>query len=122
MDERTRGAGWNREESGCSRRALERLRRESAKTMLRELTSASEAKESLERAELIVDAVVGTGFKPPLRGLAAEVGGLLRQAHAQVVAVDLPSGCDADSTAKDAVEAYRSGLRERSRVSRRSRS
>jgi len=94
------------EVKGEAARALERLRRESAKTMLRELTSASEAKESLERAELIVDAVVGTGFKPPLRGLAAEVGGLLRQAHAQVVAVDLPSGCDADSTAKDAVEAY----------------
>jgi len=94
------------EVKGEAATALDRLRREAAKTMVRELTSASQAKESLEQAELIVDAVVGTGFKSPLRGLAAEVGQLLRKGSARIVAVDLPSGWDADSTAQDATEAY----------------
>jgi NAD(P)H-hydrate epimerase len=44
-----------------------------------------------------VDAVVGTGFKPPLRGLAAAVRDVVAKVDAVVVAVDLPSGWDADS-------------------------
>ena len=44
-----------------------------------------------------MDAVVGTGFKPPLRGLAATVREMVAKADALVVAVDLPSGWDADS-------------------------
>ena len=49
-------------------------------------------------AELIVDAVVGTGFQPPLRGLAAEARKLVMQSGAKVLAVDLPSGWAADET------------------------
>lgn len=94
------------EVKGEAATALERLRREAATMTVRESTSASEAKESLQQAELIVDAVVGTGFKPPLRGLAAEMGKLLREGSAGIVAVDLPSGWDADSTAQDAAGAY----------------
>jgi NAD(P)H-hydrate epimerase len=48
-------------------------------------------------ADLIVDAMVGTGFKPPLRGLAAVVRDLIQPMPTPVVAVDLPSGWDADS-------------------------
>jgi ADP-dependent NAD(P)H-hydrate dehydratase / NAD(P)H-hydrate epimerase len=48
----------------------------------------------------VVDAVVGTGFEPPLRGLAAVARDLLRDLKAPVVAVDLPSGWDADSIAQ----------------------
>lgn len=51
----------------------------------------------LDEAELIVDAVVGTGFRPPLRGLAVAVRDLLDALNVPVVAVDLPSGWDADS-------------------------
>jgi len=61
----------------------------------------------LRSAELIVDAVVGTGFRPPLRGLAAIARELLAAVDASVVAVDLPSGWDADSTAQNADGAYR---------------
>ncbi len=52
---------------------------------------------ALEGAELVLDAVVGTGFKPPLRGLALEARNLLGETAVPVVAVDLPSGWDADS-------------------------
>ena len=52
--------------------------------------------------DLIVDAVVGTGFKPPLKGLAlAALGWLtagLAESSIPVLAVDLPSGWPADET------------------------
>jgi hydroxyethylthiazole kinase-like uncharacterized protein yjeF len=62
---------------------------------------------ALEGAELVVDAVVGTGFHPPLRGLAAVARDLLARTIVPVVAVDLPSGWDADSTAQNADGAFR---------------
>ena len=61
----------------------------------------------LGTADLLIDAVVGTGFKPPLRGLAAAVRELVAKADAAVAAVDLPSGWDADSTEETADGAYR---------------
>jgi NAD(P)H-hydrate epimerase len=52
--------------------------------------------------DLIVDAVLGTGFKPPLKGLALEALKWLRSGRAPilapVLAVDLPSGWPADKT------------------------
>lgn len=62
---------------------------------------------ALEGAELVVDAVVGTGFKPPLRGLAASAQTSLGATTAAVVAVDLPSGWDADSVEEKAQGAFR---------------
>ncbi|MGA7158013.1 MAG: NAD(P)H-hydrate dehydratase [Acidobacteriaceae bacterium] len=76
---------------------------------------------ALEGAELVVDAVVGTGFKPPLppqqaenacrgprlRGLAAVARELLAGSAVPVVAVDLPSGWDADSLEEKAEGAFR---------------
>jgi NAD(P)H-hydrate epimerase len=53
-------------------------------------------------ADLIVDAVLGTGFKPPLKGLALAVCEWLRQSRASVLAVDLPSGWPADETSATA--------------------
>jgi NAD(P)H-hydrate epimerase len=53
-------------------------------------------------ADLIVDAVVGTGFKPPLKGLALAVLKWLQGSHAPVLAVDLPSGWPADETSATA--------------------
>jgi NAD(P)H-hydrate epimerase len=49
-------------------------------------------------ADLIVDAVVGTGFKPPLKGLAAAALEWLKASKAPILAVDLPSGWPADAT------------------------
>jgi ADP-dependent NAD(P)H-hydrate dehydratase / NAD(P)H-hydrate epimerase len=56
----------------------------------------SDAVRSALGADLIIDAVVGTGFKPPLRGLAKRAVAAINDAFGTVVAVDLPSGVDAD--------------------------
>jgi hydroxyethylthiazole kinase-like uncharacterized protein yjeF len=50
--------------------------------------------------DLIVDAVVGTGFKGPMRGLPLAVCEWLKSTEnlPPVLAIDLPSGWDADST------------------------
>jgi hydroxyethylthiazole kinase-like uncharacterized protein yjeF len=48
-------------------------------------------------AELIVDAIVGTGFKPPLQGLGWKTVELINECEAPVLAVDLPSGAYTDS-------------------------
>ena len=50
-------------------------------------------------ADLYVDAILGTGFKPPVKGLYAEAIQLLNRCNAPVVAVDIPSGADADGMA-----------------------
>lgn len=48
--------------------------------------------------DLIVDAIFGTGFRPPLPDLAAAAIELILESAATVISVDLPSGADADST------------------------
>jgi NAD(P)H-hydrate epimerase len=60
--------------------------------------------DALADADLILDAIVGTGFKPPLRGLAAMARDWIATMNRPVVAVDLPSGWDADSTAQTSVD------------------
>ena len=56
-------------------------------------------------ADLIVDAVLGTGFKPPMKGLALAALEWLRGSSAPVLAVDLPSGWPADATSGTVDEA-----------------
>lgn len=46
---------------------------------------------------LIVDAILGTGFKPPVRGLYADAIAAMNRSGKRVVAVDIPSGADSDS-------------------------
>ncbi|MGC2637262.1 MAG: NAD(P)H-hydrate dehydratase [Acidobacteriaceae bacterium] len=73
-----------------------------------EATLASDAvQDKLRSAALLIDAVVGTGFKPPLRGLAASLRDQVNALTAPVVAVDLPSGWDADSRAYSVEGAFR---------------
>jgi hydroxyethylthiazole kinase-like uncharacterized protein yjeF len=74
---------------------------------VRETGNESALRAALAGAELVLDAVVGTGFKPPLRGLAVTARDLLAKMNAPVVAVDLPSGWDADSMMLSAEGAFR---------------
>ena len=69
---------------------------------LRSVTDEASLREGMADAVLILDAVVGTGFKPPLRGLAVAARDLIAETKTPVVAVDLPSGWDADSTEQTA--------------------
>src|ERR1017187_2340701 len=50
------------------------------------------------QADLLVDALVGTGFKPPLKGLALAALEWVKASSAPILAVDLPSGWPADET------------------------
>jgi hydroxyethylthiazole kinase-like uncharacterized protein yjeF len=72
-----------------------------------EISDEDGLRAALEGAGLVIDAVVGTGFKPPLRGLAAVARKLLEASAVPVVAVDLPSGWDADSMEEKAEGAFR---------------
>jgi ADP-dependent NAD(P)H-hydrate dehydratase / NAD(P)H-hydrate epimerase len=47
-------------------------------------------------ADVLVDAILGTGFRPPVSELYAEAIAALNASTASVVAVDIPSGADAD--------------------------
>ena len=66
-----------------------------------EASSPGGALEGSKAPQLWVDCVLGTGFKDSLRGeLAHELesfGRLIRDSKAPVVALDLPSGLDADT-------------------------
>lgn len=48
------------------------------------------------QADIYVDAILGTGFKPPVKGIYAEAIQLLNRCGVPVIAVDIPSGADAD--------------------------
>jgi NAD(P)H-hydrate epimerase len=49
------------------------------------------------QADLYIDAILGTGFKPPVSGLYANAIAFMNAGEVPVVAVDIPSGADADS-------------------------
>ena len=90
--------------------ALERLRDEAPEVQIEPLeadASGEQVDDALEWAELILDALVGTGFKPPLRGLPAMLRDRVAESSTPVVAVDLPSGWDADSFAQHVEGAFR---------------
>jgi NAD(P)H-hydrate epimerase len=55
-----------------------------------------EIQQALE-ADLIIDAVTGTGFKPPLEGIARKSVEAINQASAIVVSVGVPSGVESGS-------------------------
>ncbi|HKT70871.1 MAG TPA: NAD(P)H-hydrate epimerase, partial [Terriglobales bacterium] len=48
--------------------------------------------------DVLLDAILGTGFRPPVTGLYAEAIERFTQAKTPIVAVDIPSGLDADAT------------------------
>jgi ADP-dependent NAD(P)H-hydrate dehydratase / NAD(P)H-hydrate epimerase len=46
--------------------------------------------------DLYLDAMLGTGFKPPVNELYAEAIGMMNSSDVPVIAVDIPSGADAN--------------------------
>ena len=80
-----------------------------AAEMYKQLPSAVIARSSAEldkdpsrsvfECKLLIDAILGTGFKPPVTGLYEHAIGKLNASDATVVAVDIPSGADADAAA-----------------------
>ena len=63
---------------------------------MKELVSADDLPGDLE-VDLVIDAVFGTGFSGAPRGLSSELIEYINQQDAEIVAVDLPSGLNADN-------------------------
>lgn len=68
----------------------------SAVSVAEEVELASDETRSLFEPDLFVDAILGTGFKPPIQGVYAAAIQRMNAARRPVVAVDIPSGADAD--------------------------
>jgi hydroxyethylthiazole kinase-like uncharacterized protein yjeF len=51
---------------------------------------------------LYLDAVLGTGFRPPVSGVYADAIAIINASQNPVIAVDIPSGADADATGPQA--------------------
>jgi hydroxyethylthiazole kinase-like uncharacterized protein yjeF len=61
------------------------------------VAAAGSAEGLIERADLVVDGIVGIGGKGGLRPEAEVLAGVAARSRAAVVAVDLPSGIEADT-------------------------
>ena len=102
--------GHSEELTEAAATALRRLREEAASVIVHEVVDEEALKnceDIVSGSELLIDALVGTGFKPPLRGLAVAARDMVEKLDIPLVAVDLPSGWDADSTAEASAEAFR---------------
>ncbi len=66
--------------------------------------AALDSREACEifEADVILDAILGTGFRPPVSPLYAAAIAKMNTAPAQIVAVDIPSGANADADADSA--------------------
>lgn len=61
------------------------------------VTGVDAAEELIERADLVLDGIVGIGGKGGLRPQAAPLADAAARSRAAVIAVDLPSGVDVDT-------------------------
>jgi ADP-dependent NAD(P)H-hydrate dehydratase / NAD(P)H-hydrate epimerase len=68
---------------------------------------SSKLRAILTNSDLLIDAVVGTGFQPPLRGAAAALRDRVNRLDVPIIALDLPSGWDADFRSFNAEGAFR---------------
>ena len=58
----------------------------------------AEFSHAVASCDLLVDAILGTGFKPPVKGLYSEAIAAMNRSGQPIVAVDIPSGAESDST------------------------
>lgn len=102
--------GREDEVKGDAAHALQRLHAAAHAVGIKSVADAAALQQhtdALASADLLIDAVLGTGFKPPLRETAAAVRDLLARIATPIVSVDLPSGWDADSTVQTSGTAFR---------------
>jgi len=59
-----------------------------------ELRSA--AARQVYQADVLIDGILGTGFRPPLKGFYADAIEMFAKAAQPIVAIDIPSGLDSD--------------------------
>ncbi|MBO0910416.1 MAG: NAD(P)H-hydrate dehydratase [Acidobacteria bacterium] len=62
----------------------------------------SSASGSVFHSDVLIDAILGSGFLPPVRGVYAEAIQKINSSRAPVIAVDIPSGANSDVTGEQA--------------------
>ncbi|MBI4279755.1 MAG: NAD(P)H-hydrate dehydratase [Armatimonadetes bacterium] len=87
--------GRPEEVKGDARAMLDRMA--GAGIALHVVEDASDLRDRFASAVLIVDALFGTGFRGPARGAAAQAIEAANAAGPPILAVDVPSGVDADT-------------------------
>ncbi|MGD0446275.1 MAG: NAD(P)H-hydrate dehydratase [Edaphobacter sp.] len=95
---------------GEAAEALMRLRHEAPAVTVDEVVDEAGLQAcapALREAGVLIDAVTGTGFRPPLRGLAVLLREIVERFDVPVVAVDLPTGWDANSMEQTAAGSFR---------------
>jgi NAD(P)H-hydrate epimerase len=65
------------------------------------ILSSPEDFPALEKTDIVIDALVGTGLSEPLRGLTAELVQYINNVEIRVIAIDLPSGINTDGSSKE---------------------
>ena len=85
--------------SGDARTNLEIIKRMGLplKLLSQDQTGLAELRDQLQRAELIIDAIFGTGLSGPVRGFYKDVIEQINFSSTPVLAVDIPSGLDCDT-------------------------
>jgi NAD(P)H-hydrate epimerase len=56
----------------------------------------SDSAQQVYQADVLVDGILGTGFRPPVRGLYADAIAAFADRDRPIVAIDIPSGLDSD--------------------------
>lgn len=96
---------------GEAAEALRRLEEATEDGVVEEISDdvpQADVVELLEEADLLIDAIFGTGFKGPMRpGAAATLRDAVSAVDVPVVAIDLPSGWDADSYSQTVAGTFR---------------
>jgi NAD(P)H-hydrate epimerase len=96
---------------GEAAQALKRLIEATQEEVIEEVgddVTIDELAELLSEADLLIDAVFGTGFKGPMRsGVTTNLRDAVGRVKVPVVAVDLPSGWDADAYEETLEGCYR---------------
>lgn len=54
----------------------------------------------IKKQDIIIDALFGTGLNKPLEGISSQLVNHINNSHAEIIAIDLPSGLFADSSSK----------------------
>lgn len=80
-----------------ARTNLDRFRRLGGRLVPVNLKDLTGLRETLARADVIVDAIVGTGLASPITPPLADVIAMMNASGRPIVAVDLPSGVHADT-------------------------
>lgn len=87
--------------SGDAAEMFKRLGPEPVVAANREELKSPPAQSAL-KVDVLIDAILGTGFRPPVSELYAEAIAVINASSGPVVAVDIPSGAEADAMGEQA--------------------